>query len=120
VLALGIALEALIGSEGSTDTVKVVSTRAAFLLREGKTRSDRALSGGGWRSATKRLYDARSRVAHGRYAEGAKSEQEERGVRAEFEDLVCRVGARFREVGRSEGWLSEKDLRAWQEELEMS
>jgi hypothetical protein len=119
VLSLGISLEALIGSESPADVVKVVSTRAAFLLREGRSRSDRAISGGEWRARTKRLYDARSRVAHGRYTEGTLSAEEQWQVRRDFEDLVCRVAVEFRNVGRRQGWTTDKDLRSWQDELEM-
>jgi hypothetical protein len=120
VLSLGISLEAIIGSESPADVVKVVSTRAAFLLREGRSRSDRAVSGGEWRTRTRRLYDARSRVAHGRYSEGFLTAEEQRQVRHDFEDLVCRVAVEFRRVGRRHRWQTDKDLRIWQEELEMA
>jgi hypothetical protein len=117
VLALGIALEALVGSEGSGDTVKTVSTRVAFLLRHGATPEDRTLSAFDWRNHTRSVYDERSAVAHGRYAEGEAAK--EGANRRQFEDLVCRVAVQFREVGREKTWTQDKDLKKWQEMLEL-
>lgn len=117
VMALGIALEGLVGGQRGGDVIKIVSTRTAFLLREGTTRRDLALSALDWVDKTKSVYAERSSVAHGRYEEGNAAH--EASNRSQFEDLVCRVALRFRQVGRNEGWGSEKDLQAWQELLEM-
>lgn len=117
VLALGIALEALVGAQGPGDTVKIVSTRTAFLMREGTSADDRTLNALDWRDRTKDVYKARSAVAHGRYAQGDSAV--EARLRSSFEELVCQVAVRFRSVGREEGWESDADLQAWQERLEL-
>jgi hypothetical protein len=117
VLALGIALEALIGGDRGGDTVSIVSKRTAFLLRTGEDEA-RALSAYDWSERTKKLYGERSNVAHGRYAEGDVAK--EAVLRHEFEDLVFRVALEFRTVGRSEPWSDEKDIRAWQLRLELA
>ena len=117
VLALGVALEALVGSESVSDTVKTVGTRVGFLLRTGETQEDRALDALDWRKRTSTVYAERSAVAHGRYQEGEASKESTN--RRDFEDLVCRVAMRFREVGREKEWAQDKDLRKWQEMLEM-
>jgi hypothetical protein len=120
VMALGVALEALIGSESKADVVRVVTIRTGYLLREGETSAERALSGRDWRSRATRLYEIRSSVAHGRYEAGKLSESAEASIRQEFGDLVCRIADRFRQVGRERGWLEDKEMRTWQEELEMA
>jgi hypothetical protein len=117
VLALGIALEALIGSDQAGETVSVVSKRTAFLLRTG-TGEARALSAYDWSERTKKLYGERSNVAHGRYTAGDIAK--EFGLRKEFEDLVSRVALEFRTVGRRASWSSEKDIRDWQLKLELA
>ncbi len=45
---------------------------------------------------------------------------DERAVRDEFEALVCRVAMAFRAEGRIGAWRSDRDLRTWHEEHEMS
>jgi hypothetical protein len=117
-LALGIALEALVGAQGPGDTVKTVSTRTAFLMRDGSTADDRALSALDWRDRTKSVYKARSAVAHGRYAEGDAAKEAKH--RSSFEELVCQVAVKFRCIGREEGWESDADMQAWQERLELA
>lgn len=116
VLALGIALEALIGGDKGGDVVSIVSRRTAFLLRTGDG-EERALTAYDWSERTKKLYGERSNVAHGRYAEG--DTDKEAALRAEFEDLVCRVALQFRAIGRQEAWADEKAVRAWQQRLEL-
>jgi len=120
VLSLGVALEVLLGSESQhEEVVKLVSKRVAFLFREGRSRDQRLLTAAEWRDRARRLYGQRSKVAHGRYTEGELTELEERAIRSEFEDLVCRSAARFREIGRREGWQADNDLRKWEERLEL-
>jgi hypothetical protein len=119
ILSLGVALEALIGSEGTADVVRTIAIRTAFLLRSGETSDERTLSASDWRDSAARLYGSRSVVAHGRYEPGLKTEGEERRVRDEFEDLVCQVAARFRSEGKSRGWAKDADLKKWQETLEL-
>lgn len=120
VLSLGVALEALIGSENTSDVVRTIGMRAAFLLREGDTPEERTLSASDWRSTATRLYQSRSVVAHGRYELGVGSSAEESETRREFEEVVCQVAAKFRIEGRKQGWLRDADLKRWQENLEMS
>jgi hypothetical protein len=119
VLGLGVALESLIGSESTADVSRTIGMRAAFLLREGDTAAERALSGSDWRTKAANLYKARSKVAHGRY-EGTLGQDKERELRSDFEDFLCRVAIAFRDRGRTCGWLTDKDLRAWQEQLELA
>jgi hypothetical protein len=90
------------------------------MLREGRSRDQRSLTGGHWRDRAKKLYGRRSKVAHGRYTEGQLARGEELAIRNEFEDLVCRTAARFREIGRREKWQTDADLRKWQERLELA
>jgi hypothetical protein len=120
VLGLGVALESLIGSESKADVVRTIAMRTAFLLREGATTSERALSGSDWRKKATSLYDARSTVAHGRYEQGALSQAKERQIRLEFEELICRVAINFRRQGMEHSWMTDKDLRIWQEQLELA
>jgi len=120
VLSLGIALECLIGSENASDPItQIVSKRAGYLLREGRSRKERVLTTGEWRDKTKNLYEARSKVAHGRYREGAISQAQEHKTRSDFEALVTRVALAFRKTGRTKKWMTDADLRDWQEQLEM-
>jgi hypothetical protein len=119
VLSLGVALEALIGSEGTSDVVRTIGMRAAFLLREGRNPEERTLSASDWRSTATRLYQSRSVVAHGRYEIGADSNAEETKIRQQFEEIVCQVAAKFRAEGRKHGWLRDADLKRWQENLEL-
>jgi hypothetical protein len=120
VLSLGVALEALIGSEGVDDVVRTISMRVAYLLREGETPEARALSASDWRNAAKDLYSFRSRVAHGRYEFGTAPNPKEIEIRHKFEEIVCLVTKKFCEVGREDGWLSDADLKNWQENMEFS
>jgi hypothetical protein len=121
VLSLGVALEALIGSEGTTtDVVRTVSMRVAFLLREGDTRQARALSASDWRTIAKDLYSSRSTVAHGRYKFGTLQSAKENEIRHKFEDVVCRVAKKFREEGKACRWLTDEDLKNWQDDMELS
>lgn len=119
ILSLGVALETLIGTEGTGDVVKTVAIRTAFLLRVGETQEERTLSASDWRGAAKRLYGARSVIAHGRYERGKKSEAEERRLRQDFEQMVCLVAAQFRLEGKRHGWTKDLDLTSWQEYLEL-
>lgn len=119
ILSLGVALEALIGSESTSDVIRTIGMRAAFLLREGNTPEERTLSASDWRSSATRLYQSRSTVAHGRYEFGADSNAKERKIRQEFEEIVCRVAAKFRAEGRKQRWLRDADLKRWQEKLEL-
>jgi len=120
VLGLGVALESLVGAENTSDVVRTIGMRAAFLLREGDTPAERALTGSDWQIKAKSLYKARSTVAHGRYEEGALSQAKEREIRHDFEDLVCRIATTFRAEGRRHNWLTDKDLKNWQEQLELA
>src|SRR4051794_4156022 len=106
MLALGIALEVLVGSEGKGNVVEIVSRRCGYLLREGDTDSDRALSGLDWKKRTVKYYGERSDVAHGRYTEDPVQLARQPRVRDEFEQLVMRLTFRFRDLGRKEGWTS--------------
>jgi hypothetical protein len=119
VLGLGVALESLIGSEGTSDVVRTVGVRTAFLLRVGETPAERALSASDWRTKASALYKARSTVAHGRYEPGTLDTVREAKIRNEFESLVCTVAAKFRAEGRRCEWQTDKDLKAWQEQLEL-
>ncbi len=119
VLSLGVALEVLIGSEGTNDVTRTIGMRAAFLLREGDTSEQRTLSASDWRSTATRLYHSRSTVAHGRYEFGTASSANESAIRREFEDMVCRVATKFRAEGKSQGWTRDADLKQWQENLEL-
>jgi hypothetical protein len=119
VLYLGVALECMVGTERTSDAVKTVGTRCAYLLRQGDG-DDRTLSGLRLINQAKGLYGERSRVAHGRYVRNTGWQPKEDGIRQEFEGFVCRVAERFREVGRQEGWQSDADMANWQARLEMA
>lgn len=119
-LALGIALEALVGNETGGSVVDVVSKRCGYLLQTGDDEKARALSGLDWKRKASKCYDQRSSVAHGRYVESPKQLAREPQLRDAFEDLVSRVAFRFRERGRDEGWATFKDMKDWAELLEMS
>lgn len=119
MLALGIALEALVGSEGKGNVVEVVSKRCGYLLRKGENDSERALSGLDWKRRASKYYGERSDVAHGRYAEDAERLALQPSLRDEFEQLVARLVFRFRERGRKEKWVDYKAMKRWWELLEM-
>lgn len=119
VLALGIALEALVGGEGKGNVVEVVSKRCGYLLRKGENDQERALSGLDWKRRATKYYGERSDVAHGRYAEDPGRLTLQPSVREEFEQLVARLVFRFRDRGRAEKWSDYKSMKRWWELLEM-
>jgi hypothetical protein len=120
VLALGIALEALVGSEGQGNVVEMVSRRSGYLLREGSNNDEKALNGLDWAKKAAKYYGERSAVAHARYVEESGALPAQLDHRSGFEELVFRAAWRFRDFGRAEGWKAYKDMKAWWELSQMA
>ena len=119
-LALGIALEALVGSEGGGETVDVVARRTGYLMRQGDTDEERALSGLSWANRTRKFYGERSTVAHARYVHDPTKAGRERQIRSDFEALVCALVPRFRSVGRAKAWTDYRDMKSWWDIVQMA
>ena len=111
VLALGVALECVIGDESAGHTVENVSRRCSLLLVE----DDNPLKRLDVSKQARRLYDWRSRVAHGRFEPAGQDAAELESVRHEFASFVSRVTAAFADKARAERWQKYDDLRDWYE-----
>lgn len=109
VLALGVALESVIGDTTSRDVMTILTRRLPFLLLPRGPALERL----DVIERTKTFYEYRSRVAHGRLSR----EDETRGDfvehRREFATFVARTIAAFIERVEEDRWDDERMMQRW-------
>ncbi len=119
VISLGIALEVLTGDSGSLQVTDKIVRRSALFLASGAPAHERGDVYFDELKRGKKLYDLRSRVAHGRYDEWNGNQSKADNERTEFHRFVFEVALGFRRHARERNMRDDNDFTTWWKRVEI-
>jgi pimeloyl-ACP methyl ester carboxylesterase len=118
-VALGIALETITGDESKSVVVERITRRAAVFLARAAPDDKRDDVYYDELKRAKRLYDLRSRAAHGQYDEWNEDQPTGDRNRDEFHRFVLDVILGFREHARERNMRTDEDFGKWWRRAEL-
>jgi len=119
LVALGIALETIAGDDTKGAVVERVTKRAAVFLASGAPPDERGDIYFEELKHAKKLYELRSRAAHGQYDEWAADQAKDDASREEFHRFVFDVALGFRQHARAHNMGDLEDFKAWWKRAEL-
>jgi Apea-like HEPN len=119
LVALGIALETITGDEVKGAVVERIAKRAAVFLANTAPAEERGDVYYDELRRAKKLYDVRSRVAHGQYDEWTADQPHGDFNRNEFHRFVLDVALAFRRHARERNMRDTRDFMNWWKRVEL-
>ena len=119
VISLGIALEILTGDAGTVGVTDKIIRRSAVFLASGAPANERGDVYFDELKRAKKLYDLRSRVAHGRYDEWRSNQSAADDLRVDFQRFVLEVALGFRRHARERNIRDDQDFSTWWKRVEI-
>lgn len=113
LVALGIALETIAGDEAKGAVVERITKRAAIFLATRATEEERTDIYYEELARARKLYDLRSRAAHGQYDEWTEDQHKGDAGREEFHRFVLDVALAFRAHSRERNMRDSADFKKW-------
>jgi hypothetical protein len=118
LVSLGIALETIAGDESKGAIVERITKRAAIFLASGAVQDERSDVYYEELARAKKLYDLRSRAAHGQYDEWTEDQVKGDAGRDEFHRFVLDVTLAFRAHARERNMRDSADFKKWWQRAE--
>jgi hypothetical protein len=118
-VALGVALETITGDESKSLVIERITKRAAVFLAVTAPESEREDVYYDELKRAKKLYDLRSRAAHGQFDEGAADQPATDTDREEFHRFVLNVALGFRVHARQRNMRHGEDFANWWKRVEL-
>lgn len=113
LVALGIALETIAGDGSKGNVVERITKRAAVFLATRADQDERSDVYYDELDRAKKLYDLRSRAAHGQYDEWSEDQLKGDAGRDEFHRFVLDVALAFRAHARERNMQDDADFKKW-------
>jgi hypothetical protein len=113
LVSLGIALETIAGDESKGAVVERITKRAAVFLATRAGEEERTDVYYEELGRARKLYELRSRVAHGQYDEWTEDQLRGDAVRQEFHRFVLDVALAFRAHARERNMGDSADFKKW-------